>query len=482
MEHNLQIIVLFLFVFKTFGQLENNCITKQSILGGEHLICLNVSASYFQYSGLKLNKSHWVTCVGCNLNVIKENTFNFPKNNVSYLNFTQNNVLSIEPYSFSRFHLLKYLNLKENLIEYLDTKVFVGLRRLLHLDLSKNRFKIVRSNTFAELESLDILNLNSNNISYLHNDAFVGLINLKYLYLNRNKIKNLLADSFKHLNNLKILYLEENKIKDIHPIAFNNLKNLNLLYLNDNAISYLVQYNFKQLTSLVDLQLRNNNLTEIQTSSFNGLTNLKFLYLGRNHLKTIQPYGLIGLNSLLILDLIGNDFDEFNLDHFKNMYSLTTIWLEKNQIKNLTIEKNNDFMLSMKTLDIIDNQLKNFDYKLILKKMPNLQEVLIGGNQFDCEFFVEMKEFFQNRNVSVCLNGKCNQLETENFVKKTCHNVILTSKKEKKVESDQENFINFENEHVIEDISLDFSTDSSNFVKINLTLMIISIFASKCLF
>lgn len=403
--------------------ISSSCLTKQSVLGGEHMVCVNATPSYFQYSGLKLNRSHWLTCVRCNLNVIKESTFNFPKNNVSYLNLTDNNILTIEPYSFGKFHILKFLSLKRNPIETIDAKAFNGLRRLLHLDLSFNRFKIVRSNTFAELESLDILNLNWNNITYIHNDAFVGLMNLKYLYLNYNKIKTLLADSFKHLTNLKILYLENNRIREIHPVAFNNLRNLNYLYLNNNSISYLVQYNFKQLSSLVDLQLRSNSLSEIQTSSFNGLSGLKFLYLGQNNLTRIQPYGLIGLNSLLILDLIGNNFKQFSLDNFKNMNSLTTLWLEKNKLRSITVNEDSDPLPALKILDMIDNSLRSFNYKLLSEKLPNIQDILIGKNRWNCDFLLKMYNYYSVRNVSVCLDAKCNANETDQFIKTNCSNV-----------------------------------------------------------
>ncbi|GJQ87780.1 hypothetical protein Trydic_g18638 [Trypoxylus dichotomus] len=405
----------------------SGCLTKQSVLGGEHMVCVNATPSYFQYSGLKLNRSHWLTCVRCNLNVIKESTFNFPKNNVSYLNLTGNNILTVEPHSFGKFHILKYLSLKENLIETIDPKAFAGLRRLLHLDLSFNKFKIVRSNTFAELESLDILNLNANSVIYLHGDAFVGLANLKYLYLNRNKIKTLLADSFKHLTNLKILYLENNRIREIHPVAFNNLRNLNYLYLNNNSLSYLVQYNFKQLSSLVDLQLRSNSLSEIQTSSFNGLSGLKFLYLGQNNLSRIQPYGLIGLNSLLILDLIDNNFKQFSLDNFKNMNSLTTLWLERNKLRNITINEDSDPLPALKVLDLIENDLKAFDYSLLYEKLPNVQDILIGKNRWNCEFLAKMHEFYSARNVSVCLDAKCNVNETDDFLKTNCSHLFKTS-------------------------------------------------------
>lgn len=448
---------------EAFENISSSCLTKQSVLGGEHMVCVNATPSYFQYSGVKLNRSHWLTCVRCNLNVIKESTFNFPKNNVSYLNLTDNNILTIEPYSFSKFRILKYLSLKQNLIETIDPKGFADLRRLLHLDMSRNKLKIVRSNTFAELENLDILNLNGNNITYIHNDAFVGLMNLKYLHLNHNKMKTLLADSFKHLTNLKILYLENNRIREIHPVAFNNLRNLNYLYLNNNSLSYLVQYNFKQLSSLVDLQLRYNSLSEIQTSSFNGLAGLKFLYLGQNNLSKIQPYGLIGLNSLLILDIIGNNFKQFSLDNFKNMNSLTTIWLERNKLRNITINEDSDSLPALRVLDLIENNLKTFDYKLLYEKLPNLQDVLVGKNRWNCDFLLRMYDFYGARNVSVCLDARCNVSETEDYVKKTCGSLVIPTAVDTEERSEIGGVGEADEETEVDDTQSDFASDNSDY-------------------
>lgn len=419
MEKWICVTTLVILVRNTINIEDSRCKLNKSNTGTQTLMCHNVTGHFFHHFQTNPDRAFWFSCENCTLPVIEENTFNFPKNNFSFVTLSRNNVTTIERFAFDKLPLLKMLILKENKIKQIHAQAFVRNRRLLQLDLSKNKLQLLNS-LFVKLENLDILNLNQNLIERVDKDAFDGLINLKYLYLNHNKIRALNENIFQYLVNLKILYLEDNLLTEIHPLLFNNLSNLNYLYLNNNSISYLVQYNFKQLTSLVDLQLIYNNLTEIQTSSFNGMKNLRYLYLGHNRIETVRPYGFIGLNSLLLLDLIGNKFDYFTLDYFKNMANLNTIWLENNSMRNFSVAQTSDSLDSLMVLDLIGNKLRTFNFKMLYYKVPNLREIFVGGNELVCNFSVNMYNFFVTNNVSVCLDSKCNQNGTEQYIEDIC--------------------------------------------------------------
>ncbi|CAG9764180.1 unnamed protein product [Ceutorhynchus assimilis] len=420
-------VLIFIIQTTNLETNKNTCQTHFSVLNWPQLTCTNVNSEYFQHFTSSLNRTHWIKCLNCTLNVIDERTFGFTRNNVSFLELQHCQVEAVKKFGFKIFFLLKLLNLRSNCINYLEPKCFSNLKRLLHLDLSVNYLNILTNNLFSDLVNLDILNLNKNEIFYIQPYAFSGLINLKYLYLSHNRLRKIEDRMFKDLQNLKILYLEHNDIFELHQHAFVNLKNLHYLYLNNNSINYLVQYNFKPLNNLVDLQLRLNNLSEIQVSSFNGLKNLKFLYLGQNQIHTIKPYGFIGLDSLIILDLGYNNFTEIELNYFQ-IKNLHILWLHSNFIKNIIIVNNNNAEVqnALEVLDLSYNQLSEFNFKLLSSKMPNIKEIVLVNNSFSCDFFTNMYSYYEANNVLVCATQSCNSNSTEAYIDSLCFKTTTT--------------------------------------------------------
>ncbi|KAB0795181.1 hypothetical protein PPYR_12020 [Photinus pyralis] len=415
-------LLIVIIVFHPSKNVQNNygCSYEVLLTNDRQIVCANITSSFFQYFNINVNRYHWLTCKSCNLSTISTETFHFPKNAITYLFLIDNQIISISNYSFSKLPHLKVLNLRNNLIRTIATHTFSGIGKLLQLDLSRNLLERLDADTFRDLENLDILNLNQNRISFVHQEAFASLKRLKYLYINRNYISSLSDNMFENLVDLKILYLENNDITEISRLAFNGLDNLNYLYLNNNTIITLSQYNFKPLRNLIDLQLRFNNLTIIDTSVFNGLRNLKFLYLGNNRLESINWYGLIGLDSLEVIDLIENKFQYFSLGHLKNMKNLTVLWLENNNISNFTIHSDTDVQNSLKVINLVKNELDYIDYRLLFKKVPQLEEVWLGRNNWTCEFIIEMHDFFVSSNISVCTVANCTGEAFKRYIDSIC--------------------------------------------------------------
>ncbi|KAL1490092.1 hypothetical protein ABEB36_012834 [Hypothenemus hampei] len=414
-----QMVVIFVLQ-ATHSKNDDACWTHPSSLKWYQLTCTKVNSEFFENFQRSLNRTHWIKCIDCSLNVIDERTFNFPKNNVSFLELPHCGVWSLRKFAFRSFFLMKYINLKDNKIGNLEQKCFSGLKRLIHLDLSSNCIKIITANIFSELINLDILNLNYNKIFHIQPYAFTGLINLKFLYLNNNDLKKLEDQMFKPLTNLKILYLEHNNIKELHQNAFANLRNLNYLYLNNNSITFLVQYNFKPLTSLIDLQLRSNNISEIQVSSFNGLKNLRVLHLGDNNIRTVKPYGFIGLNSLSILELTRNKLKSVQFSYFDKISNLGILWLNENFITEFIVNQRDEVQDSLALLDLSYNDLKYYNYTLLYSKMPNIKEIVFTNNSFNCDFFKNMYDFFLKKHTSICISPSCNVNHTSDYIDNFC--------------------------------------------------------------
>ncbi|XP_044755308.1 insulin-like growth factor-binding protein complex acid labile subunit [Coccinella septempunctata] len=395
---------------------------KNKIGSGDHLICTNVTSYFFRKFEIPSNKISWLTCENCTLTTIDENTFPYQNNHIHTLSIVRSKVKVLKKLAFSRYPFLKILLLRNNSIDNVDTKSLANMKKLTQLDLSQNNIKIVINNMFSDLKNLDILDLNKNNLFYIQPEGFNGLTNLKYLYLNDNYLNKLEEQIFKHLINLKILHIQNNNLLEIHPLAFMNLKNLNFLYLNNNSISYLAQYNFQPLTSLIDLQLRFNRLKEIETSSFNGLKSLRNLLLRDNELTTIKPYGFVGLNSLEVLDLTNNSFEDFNLDIvIKNINKLYMLWLGKNSINNFTLDYKSDVQNSLKYIDLSYNNLTFVNYKLFYNKFPSVKELYVFNNYFDCDIMMDMYNFFDSNDVTLCLMEDCKENSTMNFITEICN-------------------------------------------------------------
>ncbi|CAH0555013.1 unnamed protein product [Brassicogethes aeneus] len=432
------------FLGAKFLKIDKECTAHASQLGGQQITCANVTAKFFENFTISLNRAHWMTCTNCTLGILDENTFNFPRNNISFLFLNKANVRMLKRFAFVRLSVLKVLILKENCIENIDQKALSSIKKLTQLDLSKNNIRILTNNLFIDLENLDILSLNFNGIFYIQPDAFVGLKNLRYLYLSNNFLTKLEEKMFKYVTSLKILYLENNCIFDIHYLAFYNLQNLNYLYVNNNSINYLVQFNFKPLSSLIDLQLRFNNLTEIQTSSFNGLKSLKFLYLGDNQISSIKPYGFIGLESLEYLEMNNNNFEIINYTELCDIKNLKVLWLENNSISNFQIDYKSEVQNSLVVLGLGYNNFTVLNYKLLYNKVPNVKDIYVNDNEWKCELFVNMYNFFDSFNVSLCSNNNCNPNATKTYIDTLCNPVKSDDN------LDDNNF------------PMDFSTDSSS--------------------
>ncbi|XP_019864591.1 insulin-like growth factor-binding protein complex acid labile subunit [Aethina tumida] len=434
-------------------EVDKECTKHASQLGGQQITCANVTSKFFENFTVPLNRSHWLTCTNCTMRTLDERTFNFTRNNISLLFLADAKIKTLKRHVFVRMPGLKVLILKENCIDSIDQKAFSGIKKLTQLDLSGNNLRILVNNLFTDLENLDILSLNRNNIFYMQPDAFVGLKNLKYLYLSNNGLNKLEEKTFKYLPNLRILYLENNCIYEIHYLAFYNLSRLNYLYLNNNSINYLVQFNFKPLSSLINLQLRYNNLTEIQTSSFNGLKNIKFLYLGDNHLTSIKPYGFIGLESLEYLEMNNNDFETMNYSELCDMKNLKVLWMENNSISNFQIDYKSEVQNSLVVLGLGFNNFSFLNYKLLYNKMPNVKDIYVNDNAWKCEAFVNMYNFFDSNNVSLCSYSTCDSNSTKSYIDSLCHTV------------DSDDLDD-------DDFPTDFSTDSSN--KIETSIIVYS--------
>lgn len=203
---------------------------------------------------------------------------------------------------------LRLINLSQNAIQYVNSKMFRGLIALSSLYLANNYITYIEPKAFAESSNLTWLDLSSNRIQEFDPDTFVGLNHLRSLILSNNSIKNIAINTFTPLVYLNELQLNDNQISSLEwldALELNHLMNLNLA---DNQIA-VVGPHFKKLAiTLNKLDLSQNIIEIIHLNAFHGLYELRNLNISYNRLSEIDTDVFQDVENVHVLDLSGNDF------------------------------------------------------------------------------------------------------------------------------------------------------------------------------
>lgn len=158
------------------------------------------------------------------------------------------------PLDIYELHFLRWLNIRENEISYLDSEI-------------------------GHLINLNELDLSSNKISTIPQEIG-NLAKLTWLSLSSNQIINL-PKSIRELTSLRWLNLHSNKITEL-PAEIGNLKSLIWLSISNNNLS-TIPSEIGKLSSLAELNLRNNQITTLPPE-INQLPKLAMLDLRGNPL------------------------------------------------------------------------------------------------------------------------------------------------------------------------------------------------------
>lgn len=167
-----------------------------------------------------------------------------------------------------------------------------------------------------------------------------------------NKLKYLPANLFSHNVKFNRLYFVNNLISGIHPLALQKLENL------------------------TDLNLANNKLVSLEDDVLQMSSKLQRLWLNGNQIATIGPNAFLHSTALRELYIGNNRLTEFNL----NLLSSTKV-LEKLYLKN--------------------NELRGFDYHNLKKSVPDLKEIALTGNYFECSFADNMLAYLKRKRIQL---------------------------------------------------------------------------------
>ncbi|XP_037720849.1 toll-like receptor 6 [Drosophila subpulchrella] len=276
--------------------------------------------------------------------------------------YLQNNSISVlNPQLFSNLDQLQALDLSMNQITstWIDKNTFVGLIRLVLLNLSHNKLTKLEPEIFSDLYTLQILNLRHNQLENIAADTFAPMNNLHTLLLSHNKLKYLDAYALNGLYVLSLLSLDNNALIGVHPDAFRNCSALQDLNLNGNQLK-TVPLALRNMRHLRTVDLGENMITVMEDSAFKGLGNLYGLRLIGNYLENITMNTFKDLPSLQILNLARNRIAVVEPGAFEMTSSIQAVRLDGNELSDINGLFSN--MPSLLWLNISDNRLESFDY------------------------------------------------------------------------------------------------------------------------
>ena len=321
-----------------------------------------------------------------------------------------NGVLLENTFALLKNSTITTLNMRYNKIYKLPDRVFFGLNRLMHLDLTQCEIMDTSPDSFKGLDKLTILILNRNRLSSVPKNLPLSLTSL---LMDDNEITTIENNAFYNLAYLQELRIRFNKVLTLEQDSFRGLVKLNKLSLYSNNIAILPGKVFSPLVRLTSLDLEKNNLVEIQYSKgrFSSFGSLLYLNLANNKLKYIQPdlfeYTLalkyLHLEQNMLANLLAEDFggrlfkglvnlkELFLMDNkifaipgpaFQNLDSLVFLNLTDNKIKGWGP---NLFKTTPKlqVLDLTNNLIGTL-VKENLKDLSALKSLNLTGNPFDC--------------------------------------------------------------------------------------------------
>lgn len=248
-----------------------------------------------------------------------------------------NQIAEISPDAFSGLASLRVLNLSSNKLDLLPEGLFASARELREIHLQNNSLYELGRKLFHRLEQLIILDLSMNQLSsnQIDEGTFVGLIRLIVLNLSHNALTRIDARTFRDLFFLQILDLRNNSIGFIEDNSFLPLYNLHTLNIAENRIHHITAHFFNGLFVLTKLTLNNNLIVNIDSQAFKNCSDLKDLDLSSNALQEV-PEALHELSFLKTLDLGENEISNFQNGSFRNLNQLTGLRLIDNNIGNLS--------------------------------------------------------------------------------------------------------------------------------------------------
>uniref|UniRef100_A0A6P7H720 Protein artichoke-like n=1 Tax=Diabrotica virgifera virgifera TaxID=50390 RepID=A0A6P7H720_DIAVI len=264
--------------------LKNNCFVNLPLLTSLNLIntTIDVSEDYV-FSGLTSLTYLDASQIFKNKQSLKEYTFKDMRN-LQVLNISNSVLNTIKNNAFAGLTKLKELQLQGNKLTVVDlTAITNGLSSLIKLNLSSSTIKNIQSSEVGNPNKVKYLDLSNNFIRYLNSQTFTLFENLVELDLHSNEISSIGYQTFFYTKNLKTLRLDNNKIYSLSTGVWAGLENLSFLNISDNvslfpSSTYITNLlPFETLEKLETLYIDNTSLTTNRFDHTNFRKSFRYL-------------------------------------------------------------------------------------------------------------------------------------------------------------------------------------------------------------
>ncbi|XP_031622957.1 leucine-rich repeat-containing protein 15-like [Contarinia nasturtii] len=272
---------------------------------------------------------------------------------------TWNRNFHIKRNFFTHFPNVHTINLSNVGLESLQKEIFNEATNVSKLILSKNHLTEIPTLVFINAKNLTFANFSENQIMRIDSLAFAGANKLQTLDLSNNDLRAL-DEVFIGLSGLRMLNLSYNKLSGLSSRNFSTCK-LWELDVSHNNISMIKEHAFDELSDLRLLNLSFNPVGDLTSDRFTYLLNLEHLNLKRTNLSTIERGALSHQHKLISLDLSENNLKIFDFKlFFPIQHDLRALYLGGNQLSHLNGFRNTLF--PQLTLFDINNNKYNCRY------------------------------------------------------------------------------------------------------------------------
>ena len=237
---------------------------------------------------------------------------------------------------------LQWLSIKNN---FLVVSKFKGLRNLTYLDMSLNQLISVNSTPFMELTYLEDLNLGQCGLKNLSDIMFTGLSNILKLHLRYNNLYDLPSGVFVRLTQLEVLDLSYNRLDYLPSGLFVGLTKLKILNLSYNLLFYSTSFPIDIFQPLIHLEDVNLLLDRVRYANYtymdkqlSKIPTLKRLHITGARNTKFGP-GFTVLKNLEYLKIFGN-LSEINNETFFNLRYTRSLTLSLESCQFSTISQN----------------------------------------------------------------------------------------------------------------------------------------------
>lgn len=332
------------------------------------LIIVNTTLDHLDKLKYKwLQKAHFISD---GIKSIAEDAFEVPTN-LSNIDLSQNLLTSLPSKLFSRLQYLNHINLSNNKIANISRDIFSANSLLMTIKFQSNSLEELSMDIFSNITKLEVLDISNNYLhKFLPSEIFLNMQDevsildlsnnlLTILDLRNIRVANVILNS-NYLRKLSLglgcveLFAKNNEIEDISLDA--SAATLRMLQLNHNKLGDNIG-SICQCENLRSVFLSHNNITKIGFC-FGKMRTLKELNLSGNKLSQID-YGYFFTDFLETLDLSYNIFEEFDENILSLFQNLRYLYLDGNRLSEFPED-----------LDTI---------------MPHLVLIGLSHNRFECK-------------------------------------------------------------------------------------------------